>query len=96
MLALKPSSQFKKDFKKLSKSGKYDLGELKRVIDALAQEEELDPSVHRPHKLIGNWKGYMECHIVSISSDWLLLYRMDETEKLLKLARTGSHSELFG
>jgi len=26
MLALKPSSQFKKDFKKLAKSGKHDLG----------------------------------------------------------------------
>ena len=96
MLVLKPSSQFKKDFKKLAKSGKYDLGELKKVIDTLSREEELNPLVHRPHKMIGNWKGFMECHIVSIASDWLLIYKADTEENVLKLARTGTHSELFG
>ena len=51
--------------------------------------------IHRPHKLIGNWKGYMECHIVSISSNWILIYKIEEKGGILNLARTGTHSDLF-
>ena len=38
----------------------------------------------------------MECHIISISSDWLLIFKIDEKRNTLNLARTGTHSELFG
>ncbi len=38
----------------------------------------------------------MECHITSISCDWLLIYQLDEKQKTLNLARTGTHSELSG
>ncbi len=96
MLQLKPSSQFKKDLKKLSKSGSYKMGELKKVIDQLQREEPLTPSINRPHKLKGNWSDYMECHILSVSSDWLLIYKTDTENNTLNLARTGTHSELFG
>jgi mRNA interferase YafQ len=41
--------------------------------------------------LKGDWVGYRDLHI---EPDWLLLYRVNETE--LMLARTGSHSDLFG
>jgi mRNA interferase YafQ len=69
---------------------------LKEVINKLANGAILDPMTHRPHKLKSNWKGYMECHIGTISSDWILIYKIDKTESVLKLARTGTHSELFG
>lgn len=72
------------------------MGELKKVIDQLQKEIVLDPLIHRPHKLTGNWQGYMECHITSISCDWLLVYKIDEKHKTLNLARMGTHSELFG
>jgi len=38
----------------------------------------------------GNWLGHRDCHV---QPDWLLLYRVTETE--LILVRTGSRAELF-
>jgi mRNA interferase YafQ len=89
MLRLVRKSRFKKDFKKLLSSGK-DLGELATVIRVL-QARELLPKANRDHMLTGNYIGHRECHI---SSDWLLIYQVTQTE--LFLIRTGSHSELFG
>ena len=80
----------------MSKSGSFDIDLLKEVINKLENETILDPMTHRPHKLKSNWKGYMECHVGAISSDWILIYKIEENEKILKLARTGTHSELFG
>ena len=45
----------------------------------------------RPHALRGDWSGHLDCHV---EPDWLLLYRVTETE--LIPVRTGSHAELFG
>ncbi len=41
--------------------------------------------------LIGNYKGYMECHI---DSDLLLIW-WDKEEGVVTLVRLGSHSKLF-
>ena len=91
MLELDLSSQFKKDLKKVKKQGKN-----KSKLDAiihLLQKEMVLPTKYRDHELIGNWKGYRECHI---APDWLLVYKIHHKQvKLLRLARTGSHSELF-
>lgn len=45
-----------------------------------------------PFNLIGNWKGFRECHL---KPDLLLIYRLTSDGKTLELARIGSHSELF-
>jgi mRNA interferase YafQ len=42
--------------------------------------------------LAGDWAGYRECHI---KPDLLLIYKKPDDETL-RLARLGSHSELFG
>lgn len=92
MLELELSTQFKRDLKKISKQNKHkDL--LNEVIDLLQQEVTLHPK-HKDHNLSGNWSGYRECHI---TPDWLLIYKTikDDCVKLLRLSRTGSHSELF-
>jgi mRNA interferase YafQ len=47
---------------------------------------------HRDHDLSGDWSGYRECHILP---DLLLIYRKPD-DATLRLARLGSHSELFG
>jgi mRNA interferase YafQ len=47
---------------------------------------------HRDHDLSGDWAGYRECHI---KPDLLLIYRKSDADTL-RLARLGSHSELFG
>ena len=48
------------------------------------------PDTCRDHDLIGNWKGFRECHL---KPDLLLIYRQIDDE--LQLARLGSHNELF-
>jgi mRNA interferase YafQ len=40
----------------------------------------------------GDWRGYRECHI---KPDLLLIHRKPDAGTL-RLARLGSHSELFG
>lgn len=57
-----------------------DLNKLLMIIRQWAAEEPLDQR-HLDHGLSGNWRGYRECHIDG---------------EILRLSRTGSHSELFG
>ena len=72
---IKPTNQFKKDFKKIKKQNK-DLNILKKVIDMLANDEIL-PDKYRDHLLIGNYKGKHECHL---EPDWLLIYEYLDDE----------------
>ena len=88
---VKPTTQFKKDFKlAMKRSMKIEL--LEEVIAMLAMGETL-PDKHKDHALTGNWVGHRECHILP---DWLLIYRMEDEVLVLTLARTGTHSDLFG
>jgi len=91
-LKLAPSTKFKKDLKKITKQGK-NRELLSLVIEKLQHQEPL-PLKTRDHALIGDYKGYRECHIMP---DWLLVYRVvnNNSVELLELSRTGSHSELF-
>ncbi len=88
---VKPTTQFKRDFKQAIKRGlKIQL--LEDVIAILAMGEEL-PERNRDHALTGDWVGHRECHI---QPDWLLIYRIEEDVLVLTLSRTGTHSDLFG
>lgn len=88
---VKPTTQFKKDFKlAMKRSMKIEL--LEEVIAMLAMGETL-PDKHKDHALTGNWVGHRECHILP---DWLLIYRIEDEVLVLTLARTGTHSNLFG
>ena len=61
------------------------------ILMALAEDQPPDPR-YRDHDLSGNWAGYRECHV---RPDLLLSYRKPDAGTL-RLARLGSHSELFG
>ena len=88
---VKPTTQFKKDFKlAMKRSMKIEL--LEEVIAMLAMGETL-PDKHKDHALTGNWVRHRECHILP---DWLLIYRIEDEVLVLTLARTGTHSDLFG
>jgi mRNA interferase YafQ len=87
-LALLSTTAFEKDLKRVGKQGR-NLDKLESVVVLLQQQRPL-PTRCRPHPLRGNWTGHWDCHL---EPDWLLLYRVTETE--LILVRTGSHSELF-
>ena len=87
---VKPTSQFKKDYKLAMKRG-LDISLLEDIIVKLALGESL-PEKNRDHALNGNWNGYRECHILP---DWLLIYKLEDNVLILTLARTGTHSNLF-
>lgn len=88
---VKPTAQFKKDFKRAMKRGR-DMSLLERVITALATGEKL-PEKYKDHSLSGNWAGHRECHVLP---DWLLVYRIDDDVLVLTLVRNGTHSAVFG
>lgn len=93
MRAIDRASSFKRDYKRESKGqhrATLDAG-LRPVLLALVTDQPLEPK-YRDHELIGDWGGYRECHI---KPDLLLIYRKSEAD-VLRLARLGSHSQLFG
>jgi len=92
MRTIERSTKFKKDFKRELKGRYRDVleSELKMVVVSLMKDEVLDIR-YRDHDLSGNWAGYRECHI---KPDLLLIYRKLDGD-ILRLARLGSHSELF-
>lgn len=90
MLKIVLSNQFKKDLKLAKKRGQ-NLEELKNIVNSLAHNEKL-PEVYRDHSLIGDYRGFRECHI---EPDWLLVYKIEKSELELFLFRTGTHSDLF-
>jgi mRNA interferase YafQ len=49
------------------------------------------PIANRDHPLKGEWRGYRDCHV---KPDLVLIYAKRGAD-LLRLARLGSHSELF-
>ncbi len=89
-LIVHETNKFTKERIKSEKKGKDTL-KLDEVIFLLMQKVRLIPK-YRDHFLTGKYKGCRECHI---EPDWLLIYRIDKKNGILKLERTGSHSELF-
>jgi mRNA interferase YafQ len=83
------SKQYAKDAKRVRSRGN-DMARLVAIVDSLLNREPLEPP-HRDHPLVGDWRGYRECHI---QPDWLLIYRLDDES--IYLAPTGTHSDLFG
>lgn len=86
---------FSKDWERLSRSGRYDMGRLKQVMLALiANDAPLGPE-WRDHALKGDWAGHRECQV---GGDFLLIYTLDDTagkSGTLIFVRTGTHAELF-
>ena len=92
MLKVEFTGQFKKDYKLAVKRG-CDSKELEAVITLLVNEQPL-PEKYRDHALTNsrNYKDMRECHI---EPDWLLVYKVLKETLILRLIRTGSHSDLF-
>lgn len=84
------SRGFRKDLKLMYQRGK-DLCKLRAAIECLARGEPL-PARLRDHPLKGEMTGFRECHI---EPDWLMVYRVEGDSNILRLERTGTHSDLF-
>jgi len=80
--------QFERDVKRLVRRRK-DTEKLKIIVRTLIAGERLDP-IHREHKLVGDYRGRLECHI---ESDWLLIYKLEGDTIIFE--RTGTHADLF-
>lgn len=90
MLKIKYENSFKKDYKRIVKRG-YDTKLFEEVVRILATDQSL-PIKYKDHNLSGDFSGFRECHI---TPDWLLIYRIHNSELVLQLTRTGTHSDLF-
>lgn len=89
MKKLKPTTQYKKDLKKI-RNNPTKAESLREVLIKLENEEPI-PEKYKPHSLTGDYRGCMECHI---QGDFLLIWFDPETDEI-DLLRLGSHSELF-
>jgi mRNA interferase YafQ len=85
---------FQKDWIRLSKSGRYDMKQLKEVMLLLIANDEPLAEEWLDHALTGNWADHRECHI---GGDFLLIYYLEKKGKqeMIVFVRTGTHSELF-
>lgn len=90
MKTLRPSTQYKKDLKRIRNNPKKAEALLK-VLHLLEDEIPI-PEEYKPHMLSNDYAGCMECHI---QGDFLLIWIDEETNEI-DLVRLGSHSELFG
>lgn len=93
MRTIERSTQFKRDYKREAR-GRHEVvldALLIPILRALASDEPLEPRC-RDHELSGDWSGYRDCHV---KPDLVLIYRKPD-EHTPRLARLGSHSEVFG
>ena len=89
MKKLKPTGQYKKDYKRFRNNPKK-VKKLFSILELLKNELPI-PEANRPHPLTGKYSGYMKCHI---EADFLLIW-LDPDSDEIYLVRLGSHSELF-
>jgi mRNA interferase YafQ len=94
MRTIERSSAFRRDYKRAKATPRHsnDVDSLVSTVVALLLLDQILPENNRDHALRGDWLGYRECHL---KPDLLLIYRKPSADTL-RLARLGSHSELFG
>ena len=90
--SIKPTNQFKKDFKMCLKRG-LNPSEFEKVLVLLQTGTPL-PEKYHDHPLQPS-KDYKNCRELHIEPDWLLIYKYENEDLILYLVRTGSHSDLF-
>jgi mRNA interferase YafQ len=87
------SNAFKRDYKRVKANPRYQqVRELYEAVSLLLAEDKPMPDNYQDHPLVGDWKGYRECHL---RPDLLLIYRKEDPD-ILRIARLGSHPEIFG
>lgn len=92
MLKVKATTQFQKDYKIALKRG-CDKNKFTAILQLLIDQKPL-PQNYKDHPLTNSkkYKNMRECHL---TPDWLLVYQVEHDTLVLKLIRTGSHSDLF-
>ena len=84
------AKSFFKDWERLPRSGRYNMGRLKEaMLRLIANEAPLGPE-WLDHPLKGDWADHRECHI---GGDFLLIYQIEGNA--INFVRTGTHADLF-
>ena len=91
MVNIKTSKAYKKNLKRLSKSGKFNRKILVEILEKILSNTALEEK-RKDHQLNGTLARLRECHI---ESDLLLIYEFDKDSNILHLVNIGSHSDLF-
>jgi len=73
MRVVQYSKSFRKDYKRLMKSGRYDIEKLDKILSMLIDGIIL-PAKYRDHPLQGIWNNCRDCHI---EGDWILIYEIN-------------------
>ena len=81
---------FRKDWDRPSRSGRYNMRQLKEAMLLLIANDGPLGAEWLDHPLKGDWIDCRECHI---GGDFLLIYKI--VGNLIVFARTGTHAELF-
>jgi mRNA interferase YafQ len=93
MRTIERSTAFKRDYKRVKATPRHakDIEDLLIEVLGLLLTDQPLPAHNRDHPLSGDWAGYRDCHI---KPDLVLIYGKADSDAL-RLARLGSHSELF-
>ena len=89
MKSFKTSTQYRKDLKRY-RNNPSKPSALHEVLKLLKYEQPIHAK-YKPHMLLGQYKGCMECHV---QGDFLLIW-VDEVNNIIELVRLGTHAELF-
>ena len=88
------SKTFRKDWERLTHSGRFDMKRLKEAMLLLIANDNPLSAEWKDHALMGDWNHHRECHV---GGDFLLIYRLDGSgrNQMIVFIRAGTHAELF-
>jgi mRNA interferase YafQ len=84
------TKSFAKEWDRLSRTGRYDMRQLKEAMLLLIANDRPLGLEWLDHALKGEWADHRECHI---GGDFLLIYQLEGNQ--LNFVRAGTHAELF-
>ncbi len=93
MRQINRTSEFKRCFKLLVRR-RWNLEPLAAVILKLANDTPAE-QLFKDHPLSGRFVGKRECHVTSITDNWVLVYHKTDDNRLY-LHATGTHADVFG
>ena len=81
---------FVKDWERLSRSGRFDMHQIKTAMMLLIANDGPLTAEWLDHPLKGEWADHRECHI---GGDFLLIYQIEGSR--INFVRAGTHADLF-
>ena len=88
------TKQFPKDWQRLTRSGRYNMRQLKELMLLLIANDGPLPPEWRDHALSHDWADHRECHV---GGDFLLIYQLDDSGSSVIFVSSSapSHADLF-